>query len=644
MNKAIALLLAASQMAFVDAAVSQTGAPEYDIIIRGGTVFDGTGRPGRKADVGIVGDAIATVGDLSGASAGRDVDASGKYVTPGFINLHSHASRTAAAAADNMLYQGVTTDLINADGGMAPPVTNVRAGVQSFTKDGLGYNLGPYVGFNGVWANVVGNTDRRPTAAEIDTMQKLVVRALEEGAWGVSAGLDYKPAYFARTSEVIDVVKAAAPWRTNFTNHDRVAPPGWSSLEGMSETLTIGREAGLIPVVTHMKLWAKEGGRSAEALDLLRKSTATGHYAVADAYPYTIALSGPTGLLIPGWVVDGGRTAMLTRFKDPALRTQIVTETESALVARIGRPENLYFTKQRKWLPELMAEMNAGPGETIVRLLEQAEQRAIFRFGRESDVEAILSYPDTAMACDCGATTERAHPRAYGSFARTLGLYTRERGVLTWPDVIRKLTLLPASTVGMIDRGMIAPGMVADIAVFDPNTVTDRATIEDPVILATGFSDVLVAGQPALAGGVRTGSRTGRVLLRGPDMPSRPMRLAKEGQLSACAKVRDGASDAAARVCFKLTIDGSGVPGGSMTIKRNGGVTLTAVRFGPMQTADGWASFAGWTTGEGRGAPVIVTLDRRMPGATSAAPVVTVREGGNTLRGMLSARAVRSVL
>jgi N-acyl-D-amino-acid deacylase len=268
-----------------------------DIILKNGTVIDGTGSAPYRADVAIAAGRIAMIGDLSRMTAASEIDVTNLYVTPGFINLHSHASPAALATAENMLTQGVTTELLNADGGGRTDLTGQLAQAAS---DGLAVNIGAYIGFNSAWTSVVGEADRRPSADEVRRMRDILIANLEGGAWGVSAGLDYKPAYYATTEEVVEVVKAAAPYRTNFTNHDRVTPETkYSSRAGIAETIGIGARAGVIPVVTHMKVQGHERGSGAATLGLLRDATRRGNYTAADVYPYLAGQTGLGALLIP---------------------------------------------------------------------------------------------------------------------------------------------------------------------------------------------------------------------------------------------------------------------------------------------------------------------------------------------------------
>ena len=418
----------------------------FDLVIRHGTVIDGSGNPRFDADVAIRNGYIVAIGNLDNAAARQTIEARGLIVAPGFINIHSHASPEALPTAVNMLTQGVTTEIFNADGG--GPL-DIAQQMNTLGQPGLAVNIGGYIGFNAAWQAVVGNIDRRPTPDEIERMRAMIGTGLEQGAWGVSAGLDYKPGYFARTEEVIKVVDVARPARTNFTNHDRITPESnFSSKVGIAETVAIGEKSGLVPVVTHMKAQGREQGTAAQLLASMAEAAKRGHFTAADAYPYLAGQSGLGALIIPGWAQDGGRDAMLKRFADPATRARIVKEAEAAMAARFGGPQGVYLPRTQQELTDVMKEMNAGGGETILRILEQGpDPGAILRFGSETDLVRILQDPVTSMACDCGASTAtRVHPRFYGSFPRVLGRYVREQKIMTLEQAIRKSSWLPAAS------------------------------------------------------------------------------------------------------------------------------------------------------------------------------------------------------
>ena len=604
-------------------------APErYDVVIRHGTIVDGTGRPPYRGDVAIRDGFIAGIGVLPGARAAVEIDASNLYVAPGFINLHSHAAPNALASAENMLTQGVTFELINADG--SGPL-DIEKQLQDIAGRGLAVNVGAYVGFNTAWMTVVGEADRRPTPNDVARMRDIITQNLAAGAWGVSAGLDYKPAYYASAEEVVDVVRAAAPWRTNFTNHDRLTPETrYSSRAAISETIGIGARAGLVPVITHMKVQGREQGTARSVLGLMADATARGTYTAADAYPYLAGQTGLGALLIPAWAQDGGREKMLERFKDPAVRPKIVSETEEAMRARFGGPEGVFLPATQRELTDVMREMNASPGETVLRLLEADNHGAILRFGLEDDLVEILQHPTTSVACDCGASLpgRGSHPRNYGSYPRVLGRYVREMKALTWQDAVRKMSLLPAATIGLVDRGALAAGMAADITVFDPATVIDHATYLEPALLSEGIRYVLVNGGVALADGKPTGAMNGRVLRRTRAMPSRAMTPHVDARAAEAAatlsspdgstwhielNLRQGPADRRAR--------------GAITIRdQQRGPVAEVLELGILQVWEGWASVTAAVrvqpAGDVHG--IVVVIEQSDPWRDDRAPSVTM--------------------
>ena len=587
------------RMAFVSAFVTSVllcvlvsaQSPRYDLIIRRGTVLDGSGIPRYRADVGIANGFVSRVGDLGNARAAEEIDATGLFVTPGFINIHSHASVDALPTAENMLTQGVTTEILNPDGGGSVDLTQQLARASAA---GLALNVGAYIGFNSAWTQVMGPADRRASPEEIERMRAIVVGGLEAGAWGVSAGLDYKPAYFAQVEEVIRVVEPARKWRTNFPNHDRLTPEShYSSKAGVTETIAIGEKAGLVPVITHMKSQGLEQGNAGGLLAMMQDATGRGRYTAADAYPYLAGQTGLGALMVPAWAQDGGRDRMLERFKDPQQRARIATQIEQAMKARFSGPDGVFLPATKRQLVDVMGEQQTTAGEAVIRILEQGNTAAILRFGSEADLVKILQHPTTSISCDCGASTDtRQHPRAWGTFPRVLGRYVRETKALTWEDAIRKMTALPAATIGMVDRGYLAPGMAADITVFDPATVIDHATYEDAGQLSEGIRAVLVNGGLALRGGKVTGERRGQVLSRTPHMPSRPM---TSGARSVSLEGRIAPAADGSRGEVRLSIDvrqQSRDPRASGTFRMTDGTTtLEAVAWGVLQTTDKWASF-----------------------------------------------------
>jgi N-acyl-D-aspartate/D-glutamate deacylase len=621
-------------------AASQT----YDLIVRQGTVIDGSGAPRRSADVGVIGGRIAKVGDLSADRATEEIDAKGLFVVPGFINIHSHATTEGLASAENMLTQGVTTEILNADGSGLADVAQQFSKLQ---QSRLAINAGYYLGFNSVWTAVVGEADRRPTAQDVARMRELIETGLEAGAWGVASGLDYKPAYYATEKEVISVVEAARAWRTNFPNHDRLTPEtGLSSKAGVAETLRIGAASGLVPVVTHVKAQGHENGMSRETTQMMRQMSLAGHYAAGDVYPYTAGMTLLRAFFIPGWAQEGGREKMLKRFADPALRARIASEGEAAMAARIvGGPKGIYVIDKERKLSDIAADLNVSAGNAVIQLIEEADVGMIAEFGIESDLIEFLRYPDMAVACDCGAITEAArHPRENGTFPRVLGKYVREQKVLTWEDAIRKMTALPANIVGMVDRGFLAAGMAADIAVLDPEKVIDRATYANPRLQSEGIRYVVVNGRVTLAAGKPTGATAGAVVRHAIDMPSRPMNGTASPRF--VAKANFPAAPPAFSKPFSIDIDVTQLPGASARGDlRIVGVApddlVSSVELGVLQSAGGWSSVTAQARMKsGKSLPVVITAEQGDGGGKGASTLTVRINGGPPVTAAIVAKSL----
>ncbi len=621
---ALSLMASAGALALC-APASAKDAPAYDIVIKGGTIVDGSGLPGYPGDVAISDGRIVAVGDVGSANAAKTIDAKGLVVAPGFINLHSHAEPDAVSTAVNMLTQGVTTEMINADGGGGE---DIATQLPEYASKGLAENIGAYTGFNAVWSDTMGDRDLRPTDTQIATMRAALEKNLKAGAWGVASGLDYRPSYYAKPEEVISIVSVAKPWRTNFPNHDRLRPEDkLSSYKGMEETITIAEKAGLVPVITHIKSAGKERGNAPKVLEMVAAATARGAWTAIDIYPYLAGQTALQAFLVPGWAADGGKEAMLARFKDPAIRPKLVEAAEYAMSTRLGGAEGIAFPVLNKRLTDVMAEEKVGAGEAVLRTLERDPYTiANLTFGLEDDVITFLKYTDTTVACDCGAAiANRGHPRYYGSFPKVLGHYVRDTGVITLEDAVRKMTALPAAVVGMVDRGRIAPGMRADVTLFDPKTVRDHATFEKPALPSDGIRHVIVNGVTALSDGAATGAKTGAVLLRDTHMPSRPMDMpARSRSLTASAKSAD----------YTVTIQAGQKPGqrhasGSVRLTDAKTRTVwTAASLGVLQTTKGWASVTAILKDKaGNTKAATLTLDHADGGAES--PVMSVALGND---------------
>ena len=487
----------------------------YDLILRGGTIVDGSGGESYHGDIALNGDEIAAIGVLTNSRALSEVDVTGLVVAPGFINIHSHARGQALPTAVNMISQCVTTEIMNSDG--SSPV-DLSAQFEGYRQKGLALNVGGFIGFNSVWAEVVGIENIRPTQAQISQMQSIIQSALEAGAWGVSAGLDYVPGYYATAEEIIEVLEPFASWNVVFANHDRVTPEsGYSSIVGMTETIIIGEATGLIPLVTHMKVQGWEQGKAAEILEAMRvASTSNSEGAVADVYPYLAGQTSLAALIIPSWAQSGGRDAMLERFRDSELRARIIEEAEESMDFRWGGASGVFVGGQQE-LTDIMNDMDTDShGEAVISVLEESDNGVILRFGSEEDLIEVMQHPSVSIACDCDAAQEGepVHPRYWGTFPKVLGEYVREKGVLTLENAIYKMTALPAETIGMKDRGLLKPGMSADITVFDPETIIDHATFANPTARPDGIMYVILNGEFAYSDGSVTGVQAGEVLNR----------------------------------------------------------------------------------------------------------------------------------
>lgn len=625
------LAIAVAGSAMTGAASAAPAGQSYDVIIRNGTVFDGTGAEGRVTDVGIVGDRVVAIGDLSKASGAIVKDATGLYVSPGFISVHDHSAPTSYARPEGILTQGVTTAIANPDGG----------GELDLVKQlsvPLGLNYGGYIGFNAVWGNVVGYDNRRATPDEIERMKALVLKGMENGAFGLSSGLDYKPSFWATTDEVIAVGKVASGWRTNFTNHERVFPGnGYSSMAGMRETLEIGEKSGLMPVITHMKLQGRDNGKTVEALALATDAKKQGYDVGMDAYPYTYGSTSLEQLTIPSWAQEGGRDAMLARFKDPALRAKIIADTNEQVEVRWMGPKGVYIVDIEKRLPVVMAARgNISAGEAIVQLLEEGNRRVLLSFGTEEDQAALLKDPLQVVSCDCGANTSKVgHPRNWGSFPRFLGRYVREQKLVSWGEAVRKMTALPAAMVGLSERGYLLPGMVADITLFDPATVIDQSTVEAPTLPSIGINTVIVNGKVALDGGKMTDGTFGARLVRSRHEPSRPMNFDIARSVSAKGSV------GGATVAVALSqAAGAATPTGKVSVKGLPGGTLS---FTPsiLQTTKGWASVTG-TGKRGKGKLEAITLqfEQADPFGEDKPTLTVLADGKPILEGALPAGGI----
>nr|WP_157528657.1 amidohydrolase family protein [Kibdelosporangium sp. MJ126-NF4]CEL19805.1 N-acyl-D-amino-acid deacylase [Kibdelosporangium sp. MJ126-NF4]CTQ97030.1 N-acyl-D-amino-acid deacylase(EC:3.5.1.81) [Kibdelosporangium sp. MJ126-NF4] len=635
-RRAVVAALAAGLVLSSAVAANATARPELDAIIHGGKVFDGSGAPGRFADIGIKDGRVHRVGDLRRVGARSRYDATGQYVTPGFIDVHAHTDTETGpplAAAKSSLTQGVTTEMQGPDGGATYEIDKELARLDKLEK---GINVAPYVGFNSVWEATMGQLDTRPTAAQSAQMRDRIESGMRQGAWGVSGGLGYPPAAYARTNEVVDVVRGARSWRAFFSDHIRDETN--LVVESTQEDIAIGKAAGLMPEITHMKVAGpRNWGKSATMLRLLGEARATGTHAGGDVYPYTAASTG-LAFYVPTWAQDGGSAAMLARFADPALRPRLDTEITAFVIDDVGSPDKVVLPELgNKSIADFMAEFgNVTIGEAVMRILtaHNANVVAVMHIGSEDDLANFIKDPYVSFSSDGGVTEEEhTHPRAYGSYPRVLGRYVRERGLVTWEEAIRKMTGLPATMVGMVDRGYLAEGMAADVTVFDPATISDRATFERPKQYSVGVRWVFVNGKLALSGGEPTRANAGQALRRASSMPTRPQNVGKDLTAAAAGVVRplegSGERHGATVVAATLT-QRAGQQTASGTVVAVGPMgVLGSVRLGRLQTADGWFSVSGvGRLANGIERAFALTVDEHDPLARPGERRVTIQVAG----------------
>ena len=515
----VALLLLVAPLAAQDE-------QRFDLIVRGGRLVDGTGNPWVRADVAVRGDRIARIGHLPDATAARVIVAEGLVVAPGFIDPHTHAVRGIfeVPTADNYLLQGVTTLTEGNDGSSPWPI---GAHLARIAETAISPNWAVFAGQGTVRREVMGNDDRDPSADELDRMRALVAGAMEEGAFGLSTGLFYVPGSFTSTGEVIALSAVAAGYGGIYISHMR--DEALRLLDSVRETIRIGEEAGIPVQMTHHKVISRDmWGQSVESLALVDAARARGVDITIDQYPYTASQTSITAV-VPQWAQAGGTGELIARLQDPETRRRIREE----IVYRIehdrggGDPANIVIglcvwdrSLEGKSLADILTDRQvevtlASAADLVMDIIERGGARAIYHAMDEADVERIMRHPATAIGSDGGVSVFGAsvpHPREYGAFARVLGRYVRERGVLGLEEAVRKMSGATAQRLGLQDRGLLREGFFADLAVFDPDRVIDRATFPEPHQYAEGVEYVLVNGALVVDGGEHTGARPGRVL------------------------------------------------------------------------------------------------------------------------------------
>jgi N-acyl-D-amino-acid deacylase len=507
---------------FCASAVAQE---QYDVIIVGGLVYDGTGVPPIRTDVGIKDGHIARLGVLTKAMAARRIDATGLAVAPGFIDLHAHIEPIERLpGAESSVRQGVTTSLGGPDGGGPWPLGQH---LQDLEKLSLGQNVAFLVGHNTVRRLVLKLVNRAPTPKELKAMEAHVDQAMKEGAFGLSTGLKYLPGTFAKTDEVIALAKVAARHGGIYTSHLR--DEGGELIPAVEEAIRIGRDAGLPIVLTHHKVIGKPTwGASVKTLALVDAARGRGQNVMMDQYPYTASSTG-IAVLIPSWALAEGGASFKQRVADPTECAQIKSEIARMILTDRGAGDlsriqfasvkwkpNLVGRTLRDWCIERGLEPTPENGaELVVEAQLAGGASCIFHAMDDADVERIMRHPQTMIASDgrlSEASVDQPHPRCYGTYPRVLGLYVREKKTLTLENAIHKMTQLPAQCLGLKDRGVIAPGKAADLVLFDPATVRDTATFAAPHQYPVGIPYVIVNGVVTMDDGKFSSQRGGKVL------------------------------------------------------------------------------------------------------------------------------------
>lgn len=508
-------------------AVALTAA-DYDVLIRNARVVDGTGNPWFRADVGVRGGVIRAVGDLRTATAEKTINAKERYLTPGFIDVHTHIEGAIEKLprSDNFLFDGVTSVITGNCGG-----SQLDLGKWFSTLDeiGLGINVGSLIGHNTVRSEVMGTANRLATPDEIAKMQKLVEKGMRDGAVGFSTGLIYIPGTYSNTAEVVALGKAAAKFNGTYASHMR--DEGEHVLEAITEAVTVGKEAGMPVELSHFKIDNKHlWGASDKSLALVEKFRREGVDVVVDQYPYDRS-STNLGITLPSWALADGATKIRERLTDPETRGKVKADAEKKL-RELGFDDYSYamVASQRahkEYEGKTIAEINALKGrpntvsaqiDTILDLTLEGGAQMVYHEMNDIDVERILKSPHTAVASDGGVREFGVgvpHPRSYGTNARVLAEFVRKRSVLSLEDAVRRMTSLPARTFRLRDRGLVRPGYAADLLVFDAAKVQDNATFANPHQYSEGFDYVLVNGTVEIEDGRITNERGGRVIRSG---------------------------------------------------------------------------------------------------------------------------------
>src|SRR3954449_3627452 len=538
------------------AAWSESPTNKFDVIIKGGTVYDGTGDKPRVIDVAIRGDRIAALGNFSADQAKTVIDAKGLAVAPGFINMLSWSTESLIedGRSQSEIREGVTTEIMGEGNSMGPLNDRMKERIRSQQGDikyeikwntlaeylryleqrGVSCNIASFVGATTIRDYVIGLEDKQPTPEQVEQMRELVGKEMEAGALGVGTSLIYPPAFYAKTEELIELCKVAAKYKGKYISHMR--SEGNQLLQAIDELLRISKEANIPAEIYHIKAAGQPNWGKADAmLAKVEEARKAGLKITADMYTYTAAGTGLDACL-PPWTEDGGYPALFKRLRDPAMREKIKAEVQTPsdkwenLYLAAGSPEKILLSgfKSEKLKPltgKSLAEVakirGKDPIDTAMDLIAEDESRisTIYYLMSEENVKKELVKPwvsfgsdEASQAPEGNFLKSNCHPRAYGNFTRVLGKYVREEKVLTLEDAIRKLSGLPATNLGLDHRGFVKEGMFADIVVFDPATIADRATFDKPHQDATGMKHAFVNGTQVLKDGEHTNAKPGRAL------------------------------------------------------------------------------------------------------------------------------------
>ena len=533
--------------------------PRYDVVIRGGTVYDGSGGAPVVADVAILGDSIVAVGDLGGARARLTVDAHGLAVAPGFINMLSWAVDDLLhdGRSQSDIRQGVTLEIFGEGESMGPLSDSMKAEtvrqqgdirydvtwttlgeyLETLERRGVSANVASFVGATTVRVHEIGYADRPPTAEELERMRALVRQAMEEGALGVGSSLIYAPAFYARTDELVALTEEAGRYGGMYISHLR--SEGRDLLPAVDELITIARRARVPAEIYHLKQAGRDNwGKLDSVIARVEQARASGVRVTADMYTYTRSATGLDASM-PPWVQEGGLEAWRRRLQDPAIRARVVREMRTPGVGwenayyQTGTPDSILLLSFRtdslkqytgRSLGDVARLRGRPPEETAMDLVVQDDSRIGVSYASmtEANVRREIALPWVSFGSDGGSlapvdpwTRSNPHPRAYGNVARLLGRYVRDQQVITLQEAVRRLTSLPAANLSLRRRGSLRPGFFADVVVFDPDSIRDHATFQQPHQFATGMRHVFVNGVQVLREGEHTGTTPGRVV-RGP--------------------------------------------------------------------------------------------------------------------------------